>query len=136
MGLTALHWAVQQGDKDSTEILLKFGADPNAVDHNGLTALHWATSAGNSSCITQLLEAGVDIRAKNRDHHTAEEMADRYNNRSTWNRVVEKLGLKADGTRVRRPLSEVCGRVGPRSLESAFCQVPPASLTDANMSWP
>ena len=71
MGLTALHWAVQQGDEDSTQILLKFGADPNAVDRNDLTALHWAASGGNSSCITQLLEAGADIRAENRYHHTA-----------------------------------------------------------------
>ena len=112
MGLTALHWAVQQGDEDSTLVLLKLGADPNTVDGNGLTSLHWAAYAGNPSCITQLLEAGADIRAKNRDRHTAQEMADRCHNRRAWKRVVGEFGFKADGTRVRRPLNEVCGRVG------------------------
>ena len=109
MGLTALHWAAQQGDERSTEVLLKFGADPNAADHNGLTALHWAASSGNASCISQLLEAGADIRAKNRDHRKAQEMAVRYRNGREWDIVVKKLGFRADGTRVRRPLSEVCG---------------------------
>jgi hypothetical protein len=109
MGLTPLHWATQQGDEVSTQILLKFGADPNAVDHDGLTALHWAASTGNKSCIAQLLEAGADIGAKNNDQHTAQEMADRYRNRAAWDMVVKELGIKADGTRVRRPLSEVCG---------------------------
>ena len=112
MGLTPLHWAAQQGDKVSVEVLLKFGANPNVVDRNGLTALHWAASGGNMSCISQLLEAGADVRAVNRDNLKAEEMADRYNNRESWNAAVRELGFKADGTRVRRPLSEVCGHPG------------------------
>src|SRR6267154_4516787 len=112
MGLTPLHWAAQQGDKVSVEVLLKSGANPNAVDHNGLTALHWAASGGNKSCITQLLEAGADIRAMDRDHRNGQEMADRYNKRGKWNAAVKELGFKADETRVRRPLSEVCGHPG------------------------
>jgi palmitoyltransferase ZDHHC13/17 len=112
MGLTPLHWAALQGDEDSVEVLLKFGANPNLVDRNGLTALHWAASGGNRSCISQLLEAGADVRAMNKGYRKAQEMADRYNNRWTWNAAVEELGFKADGTRVRRPLSEVCGRPG------------------------
>jgi ankyrin repeat protein len=67
MGLTPLHWAAQQGDEVSVEVLLKFGANPNVVDPNALTALHWAASGGNRSCISQLLEAGADVRAMNRD---------------------------------------------------------------------
>ena len=109
MGLTPLHWAAQQGDDASMTILLKFGANPNAVDRNGLTALHWAASGGNRRCISQLLEAGADIRAMNRDLWRAQEMADRYDNRWAWKTAVEEVGFKADGTRVRRPLSEVCG---------------------------
>jgi palmitoyltransferase ZDHHC13/17 len=108
MGLTPLHWAAQQGDEVSVEVLLEFGANPNVVDCNGFTTLHWAASGGNKSCISQLLEAGADLRAMNRDHRKAQEMADRYGNRGAWNAAVEELGFKADGTRVRRPLSEVC----------------------------
>ena len=112
MGLTPLHWAAQQGDKLSVEVLLKFGANPSVVDRNGVTALHWAASGGNRNCISQLLEAGVDVRAMNKGYRKAQEMADRYNNKAAWNAAVEELGFKADGTRVRRPLSEVCGRPG------------------------
>ena len=115
MGLTPLHWAAQQGDEVSVEVLLNFGANPNVVDPNGLTALHWAACGGNRSCISQLLEAGADIRTMNKNNLKAEKMADRYNNRESWNAVVGELGFKADGTRVRRPLSEVCGRPGASS---------------------
>ena len=115
MGLTPLHWAARQGDKLSVEVLLKFGANPNAVDPKGFTALHWAACGGDRSSISQLLEAGAGVRAMNRDHRNAQEMAYRYNNNAVWNVVVEELGFKADGTRVRRPLSEVCGRPGASS---------------------
>ena len=130
MGLTPLHWAALQGNNVSVEVLLKFGANPNLVDHNGLTALHWAACGGNRSCISQLLEAGVDIRAMNRDHRKAQEMADRYNNSKAWDAVVQELGFKANGTRVRRPLSEVCGRPGLQVLVVG-CQ---QRVEDADMS--
>jgi palmitoyltransferase ZDHHC13/17 len=97
MGLTPLHWAAQQGDEVSVEVLLNFGANPNVVDRNGLTALHWAASGGNRSCISQLLEAGADVRATNRDHQKAQEMADRYNNIRAWYAAVMEVGFKADG---------------------------------------
>jgi ankyrin repeat protein len=126
MGLTPLHWAALQGDEVAVEVLLKFDANPNLVDRNGLTALHWAASRGNRSCILQLLEAGADIRAMNKDHRKAQDMAGRYNNSWQWYEAVNEMGFKADGTRVRRPLSEVCGR--PRLL-SAGCQVPATSRT-------
>jgi palmitoyltransferase len=108
MGLTPLHTAAQQGDEALTQVLLKFGADPNAVDHGDFTALHWAASGGHGSCISLLLEAGADIRAKNKDQHTAQELADMYRNRAEWDMVVNELGFKSDGMRIRRPLSEVC----------------------------
>jgi palmitoyltransferase len=112
MGLTPLHWAAQQGDKISVEVLLNFGANPNLVDRNGLTALHWAASGGNRTCISRLLEVGADIRAMSRDRQIADEMAVRYDNIGAWYAAVKELGFKADGTRVRRPLSEVCCRPG------------------------
>jgi ankyrin repeat protein len=111
-GRTVLHWAVYQRNEVSTQILLKMGADPNAMDCDGLTALHWAALAGNKSCITQLLEAGADIRAKTKDHRTAQDIAAEYHNEDIWKFVVEKLGFKHDGTRLRSPLIEVRGRPG------------------------
>jgi len=107
-GHTSLHWAVYQRDNVSTQILLKLGANPNAVDHEGRTPLHWAAFVGNKSCITQLLEAGADIHTKNQDLHTAEDIASEFRHSDVWNAVVGELGIKADGSRERSPLSEVC----------------------------
>lgn len=107
-GHTPLHWAVYQRHEVSTRILLKLGADPNAVDHKGLTPLHWAALAGNKSCISQLLEAGANIHMKNKELRTAEDMASEFGHSDVWNVVVGELGIKADGTRERGPLSEVC----------------------------
>jgi len=106
-GYTPLHCAVHLRDEISTHILLKLGANPNVADHDGLTPLHWAAFTGSKKCIKGLLEAGADIRAKDKNLRTAEEIASEFRNRDTWNMVVEELGIKADGSRVRRPLSEV-----------------------------
>jgi len=112
MGHTALHWAVYQRDEVSTNILLKQGADPNVAGDDGLTPLHWAVYSGNKKCITKLLEADADIRAKNGNLRTAQEMAFEFRNSETWNVVLRELGFKADGSRVRRPLGEVCRHPG------------------------
>jgi hypothetical protein len=108
LGYTPLHYAVYWRDEVSTHILLKLRANPNVVDHDGLTPLHWAAFTGSKKCIKGLLEAGADIRAKDKNRRTAEEIASEFRNRDAWNVVVEELGIKADGSRVRRPLSEVC----------------------------
>jgi palmitoyltransferase len=108
MGYTALHWAVYRCDAASTEILLKLGANPNVVGSDGLTPLHFAAFTGNKTCITKLLEAGADIRAKNGNHGSAQDIASESGNSETWNAAVGELGFKADGSRVRRPLTEVC----------------------------
>jgi len=76
------------------------------VDHEGRTPLHWAAFTGNKRCITQLLEAGADVCVKNRDLRTAEDMASEFRHIDTWNTAVDKLGIKADGSRERKPLSE------------------------------
>jgi palmitoyltransferase ZDHHC13/17 len=109
---TALHWAVYQRDDVSTQILLKMGADPNAVGYDGLSVLHWAAFAGNRKCLRHLLEAGAATRAKNKDSRIAEELATEHHNKGVWDSVIEELGFIHDGTRVRRPLSEVRGCTG------------------------
>jgi ankyrin repeat protein len=115
-GYTPLLRALYQGDEVSAQLLLKMGADPNAKDRDDLTALHWAAFSGNKGCITQLLEAGANIRARNRDLRTAQEIAADYGHKDIWELVVDELGFKLDGTRVRRPLSEVRSRSKPYIL--------------------
>ena len=113
MDRTPLHCAAYQGEEMLTQILLKMGADPSARDRGGLTALHSAAFSGNRGCIVQLLEAGADIRAKDRDFRTAQEISTQQGNGDNWTSAVEGLGFRPDGTRVRRPLSEVRGRLEP-----------------------
>jgi len=90
-GHTPLHWAMY--DNISTWILLKLGANPNSVDHEGCTMLHWVAFTKNKRCITQLLKSGADIHMKNRDLRTAKAKASEFRHSNTWNVVVDELGI-------------------------------------------
>ena len=47
-------------------ILLRFGSDPNARDHEGMTALHHVTMlCEKSDCATVLCAAGASLGARN-----------------------------------------------------------------------
>lgn len=60
-GLTALHYAVMNGNEDSAIMLLDAGADPNAADSDGLTPLHYASDFGHTQILRRLVGAGGDI---------------------------------------------------------------------------
>lgn len=63
-GATSLMWAACNGRAEAVKLLLRAGANPNAVDgvHEG-TALHYALESfeeDNSAVINLLMEAGAD----------------------------------------------------------------------------
>ena len=60
-GLTALHYAVMNGDGSSVIMLMAAGADPNAADGDGLTPLHYASDFGHTQILRRLVGAGGDI---------------------------------------------------------------------------
>ncbi|KAH9175790.1 ankyrin repeat-containing domain protein, partial [Lactarius sanguifluus] len=105
-GRTALHWAARQHDEVSTRVLLRCGADPNAVDRDGRTPLHWAAVGGSGGCIGQLLAAGAQVRTRDGEQRTARDVADEFRNRDAWDEALAEMGLSNNGTKVRRPLSE------------------------------
>ncbi|KAI0263243.1 ankyrin repeat-containing domain protein [Gloeopeniophorella convolvens] len=104
-GHTALQWAVYQGDEVSTRILLKFGADPNAVDDDRLTVLHWAVVRGNKNCIRQLLEKSADVRVRDAEGRTPRDLANELHS-GIWRSISDEHGMLDDGSRERRPLNE------------------------------
>ena len=52
---TPLHHACDKGHRDVAEILIKFGADPNAKDGHGATPVHWAAGSGDGALLNLLL---------------------------------------------------------------------------------
>jgi len=110
-GHTALMWAAYQGDALSVEILLKHGANPNTRDDSGLTPLHWAVVRGNKVCILRLLEMSAEIHAKDNEGRTARDMAVELKSLGAWKRALEEGGFTEDGSKRKKPLSEVGGHM-------------------------
>ncbi|CCM05821.1 uncharacterized protein FIBRA_08055 [Fibroporia radiculosa] len=108
-GHTSLMWAAYQGDALSVDLLLKNGANANTVDDAGLTPLHWAVVRGNRVCIRRLIESGADINAKDGEGRTARDMAIELKSLGAWKRALEEGGMNEDGSKKRKPLSDVRG---------------------------
>jgi uncharacterized protein len=60
-GTTALHWAIDLGDKPAVAALLRAGANPSAVTGTGITPLALACEAGDADLVALLLKAGADV---------------------------------------------------------------------------
>src|SRR5262245_28988991 len=64
-GMSALHFAAERGDAETTEMLLYAGANVAAVTRIGqYTPLHLASQAGNAGVVKALLKAGAAVSAK------------------------------------------------------------------------
>ena len=57
-GNTPLHTAARYSRVESTEMLLKAGADPNIIAENGFTPLHEAAENGCTSIVSLLVQNG------------------------------------------------------------------------------
>jgi ankyrin repeat protein len=62
-GMTALHWVVYQDDLETTEMLVRAGANVKAASRYGVTPLSLACTNGNAAIIEMLLEARADANA-------------------------------------------------------------------------
>ena len=75
-GQLALHRACLRGDVAIVRLLLKHGADVNAVNDFDETPLHYACKRASLSVLQCLIEHGADLRAEDRAgkgvlHHAA-----------------------------------------------------------------
>ena len=63
-GMTALHWAAENGSAATAELLLNAGANLSAVTRlGGYTPLHLAAKAGSAEVVHAFLKGGADPRA-------------------------------------------------------------------------
>src|SRR5579863_4413788 len=62
-GTTALHWAVQSDDLETTDLLIHAGANVSAANHAGATPLLLAAINGNAAMIGKLVTSGADPNA-------------------------------------------------------------------------
>lgn len=61
MDCAPLHLAARNEQADVIELLLSFGADPQALDEDGHTPLHTAAWRGSTACMKALVEGGADV---------------------------------------------------------------------------
>ncbi|CAI8598529.1 unnamed protein product [Vicia faba] len=66
-GRTPLHWAVDRGHLDVTELLLGRNADVNAKDNDGQTPLHYAVTCEREAIAEYLVKHSADINSKDND---------------------------------------------------------------------
>ncbi|XP_041962063.1 B-cell lymphoma 3 protein homolog [Alosa sapidissima] len=71
-GLSPLHLAVQSGNQEPVKLLLKNGADINAVDNkSGRSPLMHAVEANSMEMVNLLIECGCDVNAQSYSGNTA-----------------------------------------------------------------
>ncbi len=93
-GKRPLHEAVfgDWGSPKSVEVLLRNGADVNALNEHGQTALMLAAQHGEPECVRLLLNGGADRTLKDKQGKTAFDHA--HDHLQTWTHPVSKfIGL-------------------------------------------
>ena len=65
-GGTPLLWAAVTGQAKAIELLIRRGADVNAVDQDGGTGLHAAAFLGHQNAVDLLIQKGANVNAANK----------------------------------------------------------------------
>ena len=90
-GMTALHWAAEQGDAPMTAALLAAHADVRAVTRiGGYTPLHIAGKSGNAAVVRALIKAGSDVNAVTSNGATALHFAAAAGNVDAINALLDR----------------------------------------------
>ncbi|PON81239.1 Notch [Trema orientale] len=69
-GRTPLHWAVDRGHLNMSELLVSRNADVNAKDNEGQTPLHYAAMCEREAIAEYLVKQDADLNVKDNDGNT------------------------------------------------------------------
>lgn len=86
-GRTPLHWSVDRGHFNVTELLVGRNADVNAKDDDGQTPLHYATVCEREAIAEFLVKHNADINVKDNDGNSPCDLCD---SNWPWMRSVAK----------------------------------------------
>ncbi|MFT5823762.1 MAG: ankyrin repeat protein [Crocinitomix sp.] len=116
-GMTALHFAIKNGNKKMTNKLIAAGANVNTVNNAGDTPFILAASSNNSEVIAKLVAANADLNvvnsdgdtplilaAKNGDWKTVKFLAQQGAIVKTKNKAGEKAANFADSKMAKKAL--------------------------------
>jgi ankyrin repeat protein len=62
-GTTALHWAVRADDLETTDLLIRAGANVSAANREGVMPMQLAALNGNAAMLEKLIKAGANVNA-------------------------------------------------------------------------
>merc|ERR1719265_2121730 len=68
-GATALMYAAKAGRVELVELLARYGADKEAVDHSGCTPLMAAAAEGHTAVVKYLLTGQLDASSEQKEDH-------------------------------------------------------------------
>ncbi|RDW84135.1 uncharacterized protein DSM5745_04461 [Aspergillus mulundensis] len=98
--ITPLHAAAREGRIELTELLLSYGSDINATDHNSRTPLYCASAIKEHHVTELLLKAGADPNIGGKEVTTHHEMATPLHTNASHGRITMSLLLLAGGATV------------------------------------
>jgi uncharacterized protein len=143
-GSTALMIAAYKGSPECLKVLLKAGADINAVSDSGTSVLQHAAAHARQDNVKVLIEHGVKVNVKNKYGHSPLSVADEYGYTE-----VSAL-LRAAGAKGSSPLKpseskhtalSAADAAGPRiclafdSTGALTCRDMPGSRCPGNRFW-
>ncbi len=96
-GMTALHWAVRADDAETTQLLIRTGANVNAANRYGITPLSLAATNGDAAIARALLKAGANANAVGADGETVLMTAARAGNPDVITALLDN-GAKVNAT--------------------------------------
>jgi len=96
-GTPALHWVVRVDDLETTQLLIKAGADVKLADRYGVTPLYLACMNGNAAMIKLLLDNGADSNSVDPTGETALMVAARVGDYESVKALLDH-GAKVDTT--------------------------------------